>query len=71
MIKTAPTGPTQQWYSHLPLEIKKDWQAVCYELQKNFENQQSQTQARLLLKNIARASGEQTKTLAVRIEQMT
>ena len=37
----------------------------------NIWNQQSQTQAKLLLESITRASGEQIKTLALRIEQMT
>ena len=35
-----------------------------------FDNQQTQTQAKLLLISIRRASGEQMKTLALRIEQM-
>ena len=26
MIQTALIGPAQQWYSHLPLDIKKNWQ---------------------------------------------
>ena len=71
MIQTSLKGPAHQWYSYLPLDIKKDWQAFCHEFQKTFDNQQSQTQAKLLLENISRASGEQIKTLALRIEQMT
>ena len=71
MIQTALTGPATQWYSHLPLDIKKNWQAFCQEFQKTVDNQQSQTQAKLLLESITRASGEQIKTLALRIEQMT
>ena len=71
MIQTALIGPAQQWYSHLPLDIKKNWQAFCREFQKTFDNQQSQTQAKLLLESITRASGEKIKTLALRIEQMT
>ena len=71
MVQTALIGPAQQWYSHIPLEIKKNWQAFCREFQKTFDNQQSQTQAKLLLESITRASGEQIKTLALRIEQMT
>ena len=71
MIQTALIGPAQQCYSHLPLDIKKDWQAFCREIQKTFDNQQSQTQAEGLLESIIRASGEQIKTLALRIEQMT
>ena len=71
MIRTALIGPAQQWYSHLPLDIKRNWQAFCLEFQKTFDNQQSQTQAKLLLESITRASGEQIKTLALRIEQMT
>ena len=72
MIQTAQIGPAQQWCSHLPLDIKKNWQAFCREFQKDLDNQQSQTQAKLLLEKITRrASGEQIKTLALRIEQMT
>ena len=70
MIQTALIGPAQQWYSHLPLDIKKNWQAFRREFQKTCDNQQSQTQAKLLLESITRASGEQKK-LALRIEQMT
>ena len=69
MIPTALIGPAQQWYSHLPLDIKKNWKPFCREFQKTFDNQQSRTQANLLLKSITRASGEQIKTLALRIEQ--
>ena len=50
---------------------KKELQAFCREFQKTFENQQSQTQAILILESITRASSEQKKTLALRIEQMT
>ena len=57
-------GPAQQWYSDLPLEIKKNWQVSCREFQKTFDNQQPQIQAKLLLEIITRASGEQIKTLA-------
>ena len=71
MIQTALIGPAQQWYSNLPIDIKKNWQAFCREFQKTFDNHQLQTQAKLLLESIARASGEQIKTLALRIEQMT
>ena len=70
-MQNALIGPAQQWYSHLPLNIKKYWQPFCREFQKTFENQQSQTQAKLLLESIASASCEQIKTLALRIEQMT
>ena len=69
MIQTALIRPAKQWYSHLPLEIKKNWQAFCREFQKTFDNQQSQTQAKLLLESITRASCEQIKTFALRIEQ--
>ena len=58
MIQTARIRPAQQWYSHLPLDIKK-WQAFCRECQKTFDKQQSQTQAKLLLESITRASGKQ------------
>ena len=64
MIQTSLIGPSQQWYSHLPLDIKKNWQTICREFQKTFDNQQSQTRAKLLLENITRASGEQIKMLA-------
>ena len=47
------------------------WQAFFREFQKTFDNQQSQTQAKLLLESITRLSGEQIKTLALHIEQMT
>ena len=38
---------------------------------KTFDNQQAQTQAKFLLESITGASGEQIKTLALRIERMT
>ena len=69
MIQTALIGQAQQWHSHLPLQTKKNWQAFCREFQKTFDNRQSQTEAKLLLESITRASGEQIKTLALRIEQ--
>ena len=31
MIQTALIGPAQQWFSHVPLEMKKNWQAFCRE----------------------------------------
>ena len=71
MIQTALRGPAQQWYSHLPLDIKKNWPGFCREFQKISDNQQSQTQTKLLLESITLASGEQIKTLAVRKEQMS
>ena len=71
MIQTALLGPAQQWFSHHPLDIKKNWQVFRREFQKTFDNQQSQTQAKLLLESITHASGEQIKTLALRLEQMT
>ena len=46
-------------------------QAFCREFQKTFDDQQSQTQAKLLLESITSASGEQIKTLALRKEQTT
>ena len=36
MIQTALIGPARQWYSHLPLDIKKNWQAFCRKFQKTF-----------------------------------
>ena len=63
MIQTALIGPAQQWYSHLPPEIRKNWQAFCREFQKTIDNQQSQKQAKLLLESITRASREQIKLL--------
>ena len=71
MTQTALIGPAQQWFSHLPLDIKRNWQEFCREFQKTFDNHQSQTQAKLLLESKTRASGEQIKTLALRTEQMT
>ena len=71
MRQTALIGTAQQLYSHLPLDIKKNWQRFCREFQKTFDNQQSQTQAKILLKNLTRASCEQIKTLALILEQMT
>ena len=32
-IETALIGPAQQWYSHLPLELQKNWQAFFLEFQ--------------------------------------
>ena len=61
MIQTALIDPAQQLYSHLTLEIKKNWQSFSREFQKTFDNQQSQTQAKILTKSITRASGEQIK----------
>ena len=71
MRQRAVIGTAQHLYSHLPLEIKKNWQRFCREFQKTFDNQQSQTQAKILLKNITRAAGEQIKTLALILEKMT
>ena len=71
MIQTALIGPAQQRYSPLPLDVKKNWQAFCREFQKSFDDQQSETQAKLLLESITRASGKKIKKLALRIEQMT
>ena len=62
MIQTAIIGAAKQWYSHLPLDIKKNWQTFCREFQKTFDNQQSQTQAIFLLESKTRASGEQIKS---------
>ena len=70
MIQTALIGPAQQLYSHLPLDIRKNWQAFCREFQKTFDNQQSQTHE-CLQESITRASDEEIKTLALRIEQIT
>ena len=70
MIQMALIGPAQQWYSHLTLEIKKNWQAFCREIQKTFDKQQSQTQAKINLESIPRASREQIKKLALRIDQV-
>ena len=61
MVMTAgndTNGPHRAGTSNLPLEIKKNWQAFCREFQKTFDNQQSQTPAKLLLESIPRASGE-------------
>ena len=59
MMHTALLGPAQQWYPHLPLEIKKEVQEFCREFQKTIDIQQTQTQAKLLLDSITRALGEQ------------
>ena len=48
MIQMALIGPAQQWYSHLSLDIKNNWQAFCRKFHKTLDNQQSQTQAKLL-----------------------
>ena len=69
MIQTALIGSAQQGYLHLQFERKKNWQEFCREFQKTFKNQQTQTQAKLL-ESITRVSGEQIKTLALRIEQI-
>ena len=39
MIQAALISPAQQWYPYLPLEINKNWQAFCQELQTAFNNQ--------------------------------
>ena len=66
MVQMALVRPAQQWYSHLPLDIKKTGKH-----RRTFDIQESQTQAKLLLENITCASGEKIKTLALRIEQIT
>ena len=71
MIQTALIGPAQQWYSHFPLDIKKNWQDFFREFQKTVDNEQLQTQAKLLLESIICASGVQIKTLALRKEEVT
>ena len=38
MIQTALIGPAQQLYSHLSLDINKNWQAFCREFQQAFDN---------------------------------
>ena len=70
MIQTALIGLSRQWYSQLPLEIKKNWQAFCREFQKTVDNQKWPTQAKLLLESTTRASGEEIKTPLLRIEKM-
>ena len=35
LIQTALISPAQQWYSYLPLEIKKNWQAFCQAFQRH------------------------------------
>ena len=48
MIEMALMGPAQQWYSHLPLELKKrSGKSFAANFKKSY-NQQSQTQAKLL-----------------------
>ena len=70
MIQIALIGPAQQWYPRLPIEIKKRWPSFCRKPQKASDNQQSQTQAKIILESIPRSSGEQIKRLAHRFEQM-
>ena len=48
--------------------MKKELSSVLAEFHQTFDTQQLQTQA---LESLTRASGEQIKTLEVRIEQMT
>ena len=50
---------------------KRSDKLFAAKFRKTFDNQQLQTQAKLLLESITRASSEQIKTLALRIEQMT
>ena len=45
--------------------------AMIHIATKTFDNQQPQTQVKLLLENITRASDEQIKTLVLRIERKT
>ena len=47
----------------------EEWQGSCREFQKTFDNQHSQKHTKLLLESITRASREQIKTLALRIEE--
>ena len=48
--------------------MKKELSSVLAEFRQTFDTQQLQTQAQ---ESLTRASGEQIKTLEVRIEQMT
>ena len=58
--------------THIYHKKKKKWQAFCREFQKTLRDQQSQTQAQLLLESITCVSDKQIKkTLALRIEQLT
>ena len=71
MIITA--GPEQADSPHQEAWILKriaSWQALCREFQKTFDNQKSQTKAKLLLERITSASGKLTEILALRIEQI-
>ena len=67
----TPIGIHNYWYSHPPIDIKKNWQAFCRVFQETFDNQQSQPQEKLFLESITSASGDEIKTLALRTEQMT
>ena len=49
---------------------KRTGKHFAAKFKETFDNQQSQTQAKLLLESITRTSGEQIKKLALRIEQM-
>ena len=70
MIHAALIGPAQQYYSHLSLKIRKNWPAFP-KFSKDHDNQRSQTQAKILLESIIRATGERIKKLALRTEQLT
>ena len=50
---------------------RKELASVFPRISNTFDNQQLQTQTKPLLESITRASGEQIKTLAFRIEQKT
>ena len=67
----GPNGPCTTLLLTFTARIKKNWQALCHEFQKTFDNQQLQTQAKLLLESITRSSGEKIITLALRFGQMT
>ena len=54
----------------LTIGIKKNWRALCQEFQNTHDNQQSQTQAKVLLESTTRPSGEQIKAPALLIEQI-
>ena len=57
-------------YSHLPHEFNMKWQSFCIEFQRSFDKQKQQPGAKIIFESIICASGEQFKTLALRIEQM-
>ena len=71
MTPTTLFDPVQQWYSHLALASgKKTSSPFLQRLPKNFDHQQPQTKAELLLESITPDCGKPKQNLGLRIEQM-